>query len=319
MCGIFGWDITGKVTKNQRKLLAHGLAKSNDLRGGHSWGYCDVNNMRVERGLGNMSPEWAAFYRADRLLAHTRFATTGEITVGNAHPFRIGGIVGAHNGMIFNHKMVNLKYNRNYSVDSQHIFRHLAEGIDLRDLEGYGAIEWLKKKDPGSIYLCRLSFAGDLAMARIKVDGRCAGSVWSSDGKHLNAVLGRTGLEFVELKVDTNKVYFVRDGESFISTGDELKLAGGWSYRNSAANGGFYSSRSVAAFNPTDPWDDENESWERYRSLYLPKDEGGESQLSAEDRRDVLEIMGNEAACGSIKCCECYFEGSCLKEFGFEN
>ena len=38
------------------------------------------------------------------MLGHTRFATEGAIVKSNAHPFRVGDVVGTHNGCVYNVK-----------------------------------------------------------------------------------------------------------------------------------------------------------------------------------------------------------------------
>jgi len=71
---------------------------------GHSWGWAAVteNGLEVERGLGEI-PEGVRIPDTEAALCHTRFATVGEITVANAHPFPVevdGETVAAlaHNG-----------------------------------------------------------------------------------------------------------------------------------------------------------------------------------------------------------------------------
>lgn len=76
--------------------------------GGHSWGFAvatDDAELHTGHGLGQLPP--AAPDENDEVVAalgHTRFATRGEITLANAHPFPVEGPAGetvaalAHNG-----------------------------------------------------------------------------------------------------------------------------------------------------------------------------------------------------------------------------
>lgn len=81
------------------------------------------------------------------MLFHTRAASTGAVTVRNAHPFKVVSsvktIVGAHNGIISNHFALKSKYKRDaVEVDSEHIFLHLAENKDVGEIDGWGSIVW---------------------------------------------------------------------------------------------------------------------------------------------------------------------------------
>jgi len=105
MCGIVG--IVGKSEVAQR--LYDGL-KRLEYRGYDSAGICTIDHgelvrRRAEGKLDNLARE----LQADPLggvigIAHTRWATHGAPTVGNAHPHIVGPVAIVHNGIIENFK-----------------------------------------------------------------------------------------------------------------------------------------------------------------------------------------------------------------------
>lgn len=112
-----------------------------DDRGGDSWGY--YQNDQIIKGLGTAARgvDIDELSKGQSLILHTRKATVGEKTIENAHPWRIGNLVGLHNGGVSNHHAMSAKYKRNHlQVDSQHIFAHISEDLPLSELSAYGTI-----------------------------------------------------------------------------------------------------------------------------------------------------------------------------------
>src|SRR5215210_2104242 len=105
MCGIVG--IAGNSEVAQR--LYEGL-KRLEYRGYDSAGICTIHDgeldrRRAEGKLDNLKRELAAAPLAgDTGIAHTRWATHGAPTVGNAHPHIAGSVALVHNGIIENFK-----------------------------------------------------------------------------------------------------------------------------------------------------------------------------------------------------------------------
>jgi glucosamine--fructose-6-phosphate aminotransferase (isomerizing) len=105
MCGIVG--IVGKSEVAQR--LLDGL-KRLEYRGYDSAGICTINDGRLDRRraegkLENLARELAAHPLPGTTgIAHTRWATHGAPTVGNAHPHIVGSVALVHNGIIENFK-----------------------------------------------------------------------------------------------------------------------------------------------------------------------------------------------------------------------
>lgn len=217
ICGIWGFQAKPNVVSTGRRASIYTmLALGNERRGDDSWGFYDSMGTKVIKGLGAMSASVHEFVDFEAGFGHTRRGTTGAITVPNAHPFEIGNIIGAHNGIIFNHEELNSKYNRDHQVDSMHIFSHLNEGKGLEELRGYGAIQWIEKDSPKDIYVCKVSSEGELSIAAIENEsGKTVGVVWSSDGNHLKAALKVAGVRYTEFKVETGVVYLAQGGNLY--------------------------------------------------------------------------------------------------------
>ncbi|QIL02332.1 glutamine--fructose-6-phosphate transaminase (isomerizing) [Sphingomonas sinipercae] len=105
MCGIVG--IVGNRDVAQR--LFDGL-KRLEYRGYDSAGICTIDGGRLDRRraegkLDNLQRELAGNpLGGDVGVAHTRWATHGAPTVGNAHPHIAGRVALVHNGIIENFK-----------------------------------------------------------------------------------------------------------------------------------------------------------------------------------------------------------------------
>jgi len=103
MCGIIG--IVGQDQVANR--LLEGLRRL-EYRGYDSAGICTVVDGRLERRraegkLDNLARELAEAPLSGTLgIAHTRWATHGAPTLGNAHPHIVDGVALVHNGIIEN-------------------------------------------------------------------------------------------------------------------------------------------------------------------------------------------------------------------------
>jgi hypothetical protein len=214
----------------------------------------DGSSISTRRALGTICKAQgvAKLGLAPLVMAHTRAATHGDVTVANAHPFEAGPFVLAHNGVIFNHEEVNAKRQRKCAVDSEHLVLNLAEGVPFTELEGYGAVEYFDRTQPDAVKLCRMR-NGSLAVYGVEsARNRPAGVVWSSDAAHLESALGAARLDYFRYREpEEGVVYTVRGGGLYRSK-EILKLR----EPTTVSNLGWYYDRT----NGVRPWRDAGQS-----------------------------------------------------------
>jgi len=103
MCGIFGY--TG-VPTDAATMVFTGLKKL-EYRGYDSWGIAVGSDGAVHtaRDVGKLTVAPIGLPEGGVALGHTRWATTGAVTEGNAHPHRdcSGRLALVHNGIIENY------------------------------------------------------------------------------------------------------------------------------------------------------------------------------------------------------------------------
>ncbi|HYN46450.1 MAG TPA: glutamine--fructose-6-phosphate transaminase (isomerizing), partial [Allosphingosinicella sp.] len=174
MCGIIG--IVGRTSVTER--LMDGLRRL-EYRGYDSAGICTIVDGRLERRraegkLDNLGRELAAAPLPGEVgIAHTRWATHGAPTVGNAHPHIVGGVAVVHNGIIENFKVLReemeAKGRRFESQTDSEVVAHLvadqlergqapeaAVAAVLPRLHGAFALAILFRDHPGMIVGARL-------------------------------------------------------------------------------------------------------------------------------------------------------------------
>ena len=226
MCGLFGW--IGKFNRRERRLLAGTLSLANTQRGSDSWGFChrqDYSWIRT-RGLGGITKAVEKIESHEAIMAHTRAATYGKVTVGNAHPFRRGDIYLAHNGMIYNARTVD----PTVDVDSEILADRVANEKPIDDLHGYGTITWVDQTLPGNVYLANVG-NGDLAVACVLTrSGSVRGAVWSSTETHLRLALQSAGLRYTIYRTKEGRIYLATYGGLFHVAGRTLRIGRHGSY-----------------------------------------------------------------------------------------
>lgn len=301
MCGIYGWDLTNcGVSKARRGVISAILSMGNDARGGDSWGWVD-NDLNIQRGLGDIVDRAGAIAESHRVMAHTRKATTGGVSVGNAHPFTIGKLIGAHNGILWNHEELNKKYNRNHKVDSMHLFSHIWEGKDLKEIEAYGAIEHINKDQPTRVYLSRLR-AGELSIFGIGSGPKnYSGIIWTSDSDDALNALNSAGIrKYFAFEVDKAKEYFVERGLLYVS-GQTREVSD-----PPTSGAGVYTCGAYGGYD--NPWEEAENEWKR--EMY-----GNKPWLKNEQPKTVSELMDKQAQEMPIEAYDDEEERMVVKEF----
>jgi hypothetical protein len=186
----------------------------------------------ISKGVGPILEKLPAARMASLAgFLHTRHATHGDVVAANAHPFVMGNLVGAHNGVLSNHFELNTAHKRNFAVDSMHIFQHILDGLPMSDLKGYGAIEYFRD---GAFYV------GCCNDGSLEVALTSAGVVWASTADAITFACRQAGVELKHFyKVEQGKMYRIESDAMYttdltFAMSERPKGAKGWESYNSA-------------------------------------------------------------------------------------
>lgn len=151
MCGIVGASSKDVIDPSEVRIL---LLLAQD-RGGDSTGLAIPDEIikkaeSADEFVSRHIPE------TNQFIGHTRAKTTGAISDRNAHPFKVGSLVGTHNGMISNwFKLKKDEGINDIEVDSEIIW-HLMGKYGLEEtipkLQGSFALAWLDSDNDLNLY-----------------------------------------------------------------------------------------------------------------------------------------------------------------------
>lgn len=140
MCGLVGMAGYGICTPDLK--MFKDLLYVSSLRGPDATGVATIRSRSTTHGItlrksAINSPDFLEIYggvtsylhdlKKDIYIGHTRWATTGEKTAMNAHPFDVGRIIGAHNGTLMEGRYYSKKM-----TDSELMFKRM-QSIGIKE------------------------------------------------------------------------------------------------------------------------------------------------------------------------------------------
>lgn len=172
MCGIAGFSLSKREKVNATKLSS-ALLLAIEERGQHATGVAWNNQTDNKVWVQKTAIAATEFVRENQLdkltrtaILHTRWATKGDVKNNkNNHPIDVRGLVGVHNGVIYNDDELFNRIGaekRIAEVDSEAIFANILHGVGeiedkLQDVKGSAAVAWLNSKDGRVLHLSRIS------------------------------------------------------------------------------------------------------------------------------------------------------------------
>ncbi len=237
MCGLFGYRLRDNLVQAPPMfpVFCSVVAVEMERRGTDGWGFAalrpfahDIEILKCETRLTD-SLDSHIFGAYHAMMLHTRAKTIGAHVIANNHPFTHDHIIGAHNGVVYNHDSLQRQHNRSFDVDSQHIFAHIAEGKDLSEVSCYGAIEYMDQRNPLRTYLCRM-YHGQLTVAQLFYGKGLGGGgrfgkkpfavVWASTESSLLSAARLAGFHIeTYASLENRRLYYV-DGNAMLCTTD---------------------------------------------------------------------------------------------------
>lgn len=199
MCGHVG--VVGPVTFSEEKIFNQMLV-FDSVRGTDSTGIAVVpriGEVKIAKELGDpyllfdTKRHTKAMAGSQRcIIGHNRYATVGNVSNKNAHPFEFATVVGAHNGTLTS--KWKLEDAKDFSVDSENLFHHIdKKGLKdaLNFMAGAWALVWWDKVNESINFLRNKERPLYWAMTEDRKFMYWASEVWM-----IQAALGRNNVKF---------------------------------------------------------------------------------------------------------------------------
>lgn len=213
MCGIIGYF----GNREAAPILQRGLKKLN-YRGYDSWGFGLKNKDKIEiiKDVGdfeqlNEFPD----IKSNCGLSHTRWATTGKVSKGNAHPHTTedNKIAVVHNGIIENFQelkddLLNKGHKFKSETDTE-IICHLIEEYSKYEFPEAVRKTFLKLKGRNAVVALHQNFNG---LVGIKNGSPLVVGIKNNSGKE-EYFIASDPRAFIE---ETNRVVFLEDNEMVV-------------------------------------------------------------------------------------------------------
>jgi hypothetical protein len=213
MCGIVGY-IGTDIQKNVS--VFKDMLRVDVVRGKDSTGVLFANNSAHQvvkyPCLPEVLMETKAFGKAiskfwNVYIGHNRFATTGDITVDNAHPFKHDHIIGVHNGTIRDRSL--LPEHKEFDVDSDNVIYAIANwgiGRTWSSINGAASLVWWDKKAK-TLNMLRNS-ERPMCFARTVAN---EGLFFASEPWMIMAMAARNGVEIERVyQTEVDKLYILK-------------------------------------------------------------------------------------------------------------
>ena len=205
MCGIFGQ--VGVARGFKYRTLMSALTVLNQSRGQDSTGMATLSSngqarpfkrvVKPSRFIGLKKYKNLVRRQSDVTIGHTRAASVGGVTKGNAHPFTFDGVTGVHNGTVSNLQELTTHTGQEFTSDSQHLLYSVANTGGVGPAAGgLNLAYWDTNWDNGlSLRLHR--YNRPLAMAYVDMEDDREAVVFSSELRHLRAACAIAELDIM--------------------------------------------------------------------------------------------------------------------------